>query len=266
MLTLPERVKGANMNRRACLSVAIGLLTTIGLAATSAAESALTPTSSITTEMAWGTNSSSQMVLDGINFAFVPITGTGTPATNDNAERLCSGAGNCVFLQSLDLPTGARIEQIAIDACDVSATEEVQFALFIRVNTGTVAPITPFGGTGVAATAGCGTYVLTLPSPITVDKTNISYVADAVVQPNALAQTRFLAFRVFYRLQVSPAPGTATFSDVPTSHPFFQFIEALAASGITAGCGGGNFCPNNPVTRGEMAVFLSAALGLHFPN
>jgi len=58
----------------------------------------------------------------------------------------------------------------------------------------------------------------------------------------------------------------ATFNDVPTGHPFFQFIEALAASGITAGCGDGtDFCPNAPLTRGQMAVFLSKALGLHWP-
>ena len=69
---------------------------------------------------------------------------------------------------------------------------------------------------------------------------------------------------VGYRLQVSPAPGTATFADVPTNHTFFQFVEALASSGITAGCGGGNFCPNQPLTRGQMAVFLSKGLGLHF--
>jgi hypothetical protein len=58
----------------------------------------------------------------------------------------------------------------------------------------------------------------------------------------------------------------ATFFDVPASHPYFRFIEALAASGITAGCGGGNYCPSQNITRGEMAVFLAKALGLHFPE
>ena len=77
---------------------------------------------------------------------------------------------------------------------------------------------------------------------------------------------KFNAAFVGYRLDVSPAPATATFNDVPVNHPFFQFIEALAASGITAGCGGGNFCPNEPLTRGQMAVFLSKALGLHWPD
>jgi hypothetical protein len=51
---------------------------------------------------------------------------------------------------------------------------------------------------------------------------------------------------------------------VPTSHPLFQFIEALVASGTTAGCGGGNYCPNAPLTRGQMAVFLAKALGLQW--
>jgi hypothetical protein len=66
---------------------------------------------------------------------------------------------------------------------------------------------------------------------------------------------------------VRPAPAVATFVDVPTSHPFFQFIEALSAAGITGGCAPGpSYCPNDPITRGQMAVFLSVALGLHFPN
>jgi len=71
---------------------------------------------------------------------------------------------------------------------------------------------------------------------------------------------------VWWRRSVSPAPGFQSFNDVSTSHPFFQFIEALAASGITGGCGSGNYCPENPVTRGQMAVFLAKALGLHWAS
>jgi len=78
--------------------------------------------------------------------------------------------------------------------------------------------------------------------------------------------TRFQSVRIYYFLQVSPAPAIATFSDVPTSHPFFQWIEALAAAGITTGCNASPpmYCPDNPVTRGQMAVFISKALGLQF--
>jgi len=64
--------------------------------------------------------------------------------------------------------------------------------------------------------------------------------------------------------QISPAPATATFADVPVGSFGFKHVEALAASGITAGCGGGNFCPDREITRVEMAVFLAKALGLHW--
>jgi S-layer homology domain len=47
--------------------------------------------------------------------------------------------------------------------------------------------------------------------------------------------------------------------DCPGS-PFAPWIEALYAAGITGGCAGGNYCPTNPVTRQQMAVFLLKAL------
>jgi hypothetical protein len=74
------------------------------------------------------------------------------------------------------------------------------------------------------------------------------------------------AITLRWQRQVAPAPATAGFTDVPTTHPQFRFVEALALSGITSGCGNGRFCPDAPLTRGQMAVFLSVALGLHWPN
>ena len=78
--------------------------------------------------------------------------------------------------------------------------------------------------------------------------------------------TQIYLWEIYYNLQVSAAPATATFTDVPTGYWVFQYVEALAASGITSGCGGGNFCPEQAVKRSEMAVFLSKALGLHCAN
>ena len=39
-------------------------------------------------------------------------------------------------------------------------------------------------------------------------------------------------------------------------------IEQLAVEGITAGCGGSNYCPDAPVSRDQMAVFLVRAFEL----
>jgi hypothetical protein len=57
-----------------------------------------------------------------------------------------------------------------------------------------------------------------------------------------------------------PPPCSGVFPDVPCAPGFAPWIEALAAEGITGGCGGGNYCPGNPVRRDQMAVFILKAL------
>jgi hypothetical protein len=62
-----------------------------------------------------------------------------------------------------------------------------------------------------------------------------------------------------------PTPGSQRFTDVPPSNPFYNFIDRLADLNITAGCGGGNYCPTSPVTREQMAAFIVRALGEFSP-
>ncbi len=62
-----------------------------------------------------------------------------------------------------------------------------------------------------------------------------------------------------------PPDCTGIFADVPCPSTFANWIERLSAEGITAGCGGGNYCPGNPVTRAQMAVFLTKTFGLPLP-
>ena len=63
-------------------------------------------------------------------------------------------------------------------------------------------------------------------------------------------------------LAVPPAVFAAhNFTDVPDSHPFHTEISNLAGSGVTVGCGGGNYCPSTPVARDQMAGFLNRGLG-----
>ena len=51
------------------------------------------------------------------------------------------------------------------------------------------------------------------------------------------------------------------FSDIATSS-HAENIDKLAAAGITAGCGEGRYCPDQHVTRAQMATFLARALKL----
>jgi uncharacterized repeat protein (TIGR03803 family) len=53
-----------------------------------------------------------------------------------------------------------------------------------------------------------------------------------------------------------PPACTQAFSDVACPGPFADWIGQLVTEGVTAGCGGGNYCPASPVTRAQMAVFL----------
>ena len=168
--------------------------------------------------------------------------------------------GNTWFNVSLSLPPGALVQSMAAEVCDYNSTVDV--SLFFEqdqvLGSGTVWMNTTSGAPG------CGLFTLAIPD-VTVDNTNYHYSAGFELQASD-ASTRFGSLRVFYRLQVSPPPATATFTDVPVSHPFFQYVEALAASGITSGCTATKYCPNAPITRGQMAVFLAKALGLYWPG
>jgi uncharacterized repeat protein (TIGR03803 family) len=53
-----------------------------------------------------------------------------------------------------------------------------------------------------------------------------------------------------------PPACAGLFPDVPCPSAFADWIEQLSAEAITGGCGGGNYCPDDAVTRQQMAVFL----------
>jgi hypothetical protein len=60
-----------------------------------------------------------------------------------------------------------------------------------------------------------------------------------------------------------PAVGSTTgFSDVATNYWAAAWIKQLVAEGIATGCGTGTYCPEAPVTRAQMAVFLVRTFGL----
>ena len=59
-----------------------------------------------------------------------------------------------------------------------------------------------------------------------------------------------------------PPTCQEAFADVVCPSLFADWIEQLAAEGVTGGCRGGNYCPQNANTRGQMAVFLVKTFGL----
>lgn len=59
---------------------------------------------------------------------------------------------------------------------------------------------------------------------------------------------------------ITVAQGAA-FLDVPVGHLFYTEIGKLSARGITSGCNGGNYCPDDSITREQMAAFIVRAAG-----
>ncbi len=66
-----------------------------------------------------------------------------------------------------------------------------------------------------------------------------------------------------YGTGYTPSAATGTiFTDVPNTYWAAAWIEQLAAEGITGGCGTNIYCPDSPVTRAQMAVFLVKTFNL----
>jgi hypothetical protein len=95
-------------------------------------------------------------------------------------------------------------------------------------------------------TGGCGT------SPLAYCPEN----------PVTRAQMAVFLLRAKYGPAHVPEPASGLFGDVPSDHWAANWIEQLALEGITAGCGSGNYCPESPVTRAQMAVFLVRTFSL----
>lgn len=79
-----------------------------------------------------------------------------------------------------------------------------------------------------------------------------------------VTRAEMAAFLIRALGQAQVTPGTATFADVPTTHPQYGYIEALVKLGVTTGCGANDrgqrlYCPERGVNRAEMAVFITRA-------
>jgi S-layer homology domain len=164
---------------------------------------------------------------------------------------------------TVTLPTGAEIKFLDLYYNDTDAANDV--AAYIRAYNNaagleTIASVSSDGSPGMGY-ASSELLSYTVNNDVQYDPQG-RILTVVLSYPNANASLGFKGVDIWWIRKVSPAPAQATFNDVPTGHPFFQYIEALSKSGITGGCGTDIYCPDNPVTRGQMAVFLAKALGL----
>ena len=209
---------------------------------------------------------------------WIPTNQTPIPKAYMDGELGPTDTNLSVYWTQVDLPCGASIDFMYALVYDADTQENWLFGLQVEEGgTNGVAPSMAFSSAAFSSGAPGYTVVeLYVVDPIIVRRiadldgdglaTPVAYTLYLNgTQADGTDTLRFWGAVVQWHRTVSPAPASATFGDVPTDHWAFPFVEALAASGITAGCGGGDYCPDDPVTRAQMAVYLSAALGLHWP-
>lgn len=210
---------------------------------------------------AWGTTAQSIHQIHALQF--VPLESSTTySGFGPTGMRHRTGGVEPWFIASLSLPTGVRLRKLEVYACDLNPGLDMD--IYVSIVAYVPGPL-EYGATVTSGEPGCNWYSVDLtPADFTVDNYNRGHLV-AVNLPATDDSTRFREVNVYYQRQVSAPPPGNTFADVPVTHPFYRHVEALVGAGITSGCGGGNFCPDSPVTRGQMASFLARALGLHWP-
>ena len=129
----------------------------------------------------------------------------------------------------------------------------------------TISSITPTSGTGFVT--------------VTINGTNFVAGAQVFIGGGSATNVRVVSSTQITATNPPLGPGTlndvtvvtsggtatlpkaffANFYDVPTGSAFQPAVEKVVRAGITAGCGGGNYCPNDAVTRAQMSVFLLKA-------
>ena len=178
------------------------------------------------------------LVISGTNFlAGATVEIGGQPATgvavnsytslDATTPALTPGTANDIVVTNLDETNGTLVKGFVADFLDVPNTQ--QFYSYV----------TTLVSNGITAGIGGGLY--------------------GVNDDTLRQQMAVFLLKAEHGLCYTPPPCTGVFADVPCSSNFAPWIEAMAAEGITGGCGGGDFCPQNPVRRDQMAVFLLKA-------
>ena len=186
------------------------------------------------------------------------------------------GSGDNTLWAPLDIPDGAKLTEMRVFFWDSHAAKNIEVKVTYYQDDDVPTTTDLYTVTSSGSSSAYRSQALTLshtvdnyPTGVAPDQERLYVInVDMGINNNNI---RLKGVRFWWQRQVSPAPANASFCDVPTNHTFFKEIEALYDAGVTSGCSDPcgvppfrNFCPNDNLSRGQMAAFLSRALGLHW--
>ncbi len=170
--------------------------------------------------------------LDGATVTFGGVPGTGVDVADETTLQVTTPAlavasVNDIHVANTDGTEGTLARAWITDFLDVPPGQQFHDL------------VTTLVSNGVTAGVGGGNY--------------------GVGQSTLRQQMAVFLLKGRHGLCYTPDPCFGLFSDVPCPSTFADWIEALYYEGITGGCGTDTYCPQNPVRRDQMAVFLLKA-------
>lgn len=175
--------------------------------------------------------------------SFSDISGSHAPFIRDIAARgITAGCG------------GSRY-------CPDRNVTRAQMATFLQRAEGSQRPRWASGFSDVPATSTHSPDINAIADAGWTNSCNSASGGDLFCPGRAVTRAEMATFIVRAHPRLEPNPSGNRFSDVPQGLSHRPFINALADAGITVGCNGGSgYCPDRPVTRAEMATFISRAM------
>ncbi len=204
---------------------------------------------------------------NGNNVATVALAGaqqgTFTDATSVIPPFQDITGNETVYLPAIDLLQESGITKGCQSSppgyCSAQAIPEEQMAVFVIRS---VEGSDNFTYTPLPYFTDVGSDSVYFPFIQRMQDRSIAYLCGATTFCPSAVVTRAIMSQLIIRSRLGITgvptnfPATPYFTDVPSTHPFFPYIQKMRQLGITSGCTATTYCPDDPVTRGQMAVFI----------
>jgi len=173
--------------------------------------------------------------------------------------RCRTGGGNLWFDAPIRLPSGARLSIMRLFYLDNAAGNVTLWLHRTRVSetpgvAASVAQLGPLISSGGGYGNVAGAYNQIIANRLNIYSARLNIGTGVCV----------IGVRLFWNRQIRTGLSHPFIDLGGLNATFINSIAAMAQSGITVGTSPVTFSPNNPVTRGQMAVFLARALGLYW--
>jgi len=218
------------------------------------------------------------------NTLTAPMIFSHSQSSSPYIETSINGQGNVPYTKFVDVPitywaysmierlyaagftTGCSLNPLAY--CPERSVTRAEMAVFIERGIHGAAYIPPAGTGAVFADVLPGYWAFDWIEKLYADQITsgcslspLSYCPERSI---TRAEMAVFLLKAKHGAAYNPPAAVGIFADVPTNYWAASWIERLYAEGITGGCSLTplSYCPESPVTRAEMAVFLVLTFNL----